>query len=57
MEGKLMNTSDVLLNEIKYYISFSALKRLLLKGDISQKDFDRVNVAVAKLYGVLLLHI
>ena len=57
MEGKHMNTSDTLLNEIKYYISFSALKRLLLKGDISQKDFDRVNVAVAKLYGVLLLHI
>lgn len=57
MEGKLMNTSDTLLNEIKYYISFSALKRLLLKGDISQKDFDRINVAVAKLYGVLLLHI
>ena len=57
MEGKHMNTSDILLNEIKYYISFSALKRLLLKGDISQKDFDRVNVAVAKLYGVLLLHI
>ena len=57
MEGIHMNTSDTLLNEIKYYISFSALKRLLLKGDISQKDFDRVNVAVAKLYGVLLLHI
>ena len=57
MEGIHMNTSDTLLNEIKYYISFSALKRLLLKGDISRKDFDRVNVAVAKLYGVLLLHI
>ena len=57
MEGKHMNTSDTLLNEIKYYTSFSALKRLLLKSDISQKDFDRVNVAVAKLYGVLLLHI
>lgn len=57
MEGIHMNTADILLNEIKYYISFSALKRLLLKGDISQKDFDRVNVAVAKLYGVLLLHI
>ena len=52
-----MNTSAVLLNEIKYYISFSALKRLLLKGNISKKDFDRVNVAVAKLYEVLLLHI
>ena len=57
MEGKHMNTSDTLLKEIKYYISFSALKRLLLKGDISRKDFDRVNVAVAKLYGVLLPHI
>ena len=41
--------SAVLINEIKYYMAFSALKKLFLKG--------LINVAIAEKYGVLEYYI
>jgi len=45
--------SAVLINEIKYYMAFSALKKLFLKGLITKENCDKANVAIAEKYGVL----
>ena len=46
-------SSSRLIAEICYYISFSALKRLWEKGEISEAIFKRINVGIAEKYGVL----
>ena len=50
-------TSAVLINEIKYYMAFSALKKLFLKGLITKENCDKANVAIAEKYGVLEYYI
>ena len=47
----------VLINEIKYYMAFSALKKLFLKGLITKENCDKANVAIAEKYGVLEYYI
>ena len=37
--------SAVLINEIKYYMAFSALKKLFLKGLITKENCEKANVA------------
>lgn len=49
--------SAVLINEIKYYMDFSALKKLFLKGLITKENCDKANVAIAEKYGVLEYYI
>ena len=44
--------SAVLNNEIKYYMAFSALKKLFLKGLITKENCDKANVAIAERYRV-----
>ena len=45
--------SPTVLNEIKYYMACSALKRLAEAGKISHENRRRGNVAIAEKYGVL----
>ena len=45
--------SAVLINEIKYYMAFSALKQLLIQGLITKEDCEIANVAIAEKYSVL----
>lgn len=45
--------SIVLIKEIKYYMAFSALNKLYLNGLISEENFQKANVAIAKKYDVL----
>ena len=45
--------SAVLINEIKYYMAFSALKQLLIQGLITKEDCEKANVAIAEKYSVL----
>lgn len=49
--------SAVLINEIKYYMAFSALKKLFLQGLITKENCDKANVAIAEKYGVLEYYI
>ena len=49
--------SAVLINEIKYYMAFSALKKLLIQGLITIEDCEKANVAIAEKYGVSELSI
>ena len=44
--------STLLINEIKYYMAFSALKKLFLKGLITKENCEKANVAIAEKYGV-----
>ena len=41
----------------KYYMAFSALKKLFLKGLITKENCDKANVAIAEKYGVLEYYI
>ena len=45
--------STLLINEIKYYMAFSALKKLFLKGLITKENCEKSNVAIAEKYSVL----
>lgn len=45
------------LNEIKYFAAFSALKQLLEQEKITLKHCQLANVAIAEKYGVSQLHI
>ena len=45
--------APTVLNEIKYYMACSALKRLAEAGKISHENLRRANVAIAEQYGVL----
>lgn len=49
--------STLLINEIKYYMAFSALKKLFLKGLITKENCEKANVAIAEKYGVLEYYI
>ena len=49
--------SAVLINEIKYYMAFSALKRLLEQEKITLENCQLANVAIAEKYGVLEYYI
>ena len=44
--------STLLINEIKYYMAFSALKKLFLKELITKENCEKANVAIAEKYGV-----
>ena len=45
--------SAILINEIKYYVAFSALKKLFIQGLITRENCEKANVAIAEKYGVL----
>ena len=45
------------VNEIKYYMAFSALKRLFIKGLITKENCEKASVAIAEKYGVLEYYI
>lgn len=49
--------SPFVVNEIRYYSAFSALKRLLEQGKITTENCQTANVALAEKYGVLRLNI
>lgn len=49
--------SAVLINEIKYYMAFSALKKLFIQGLITRENCEKANVAIAEKYGVLEYYI
>ena len=49
--------STLLINEIKYYMAFSALKKLFWKGLITKENCEKANVAIAEKYGVLEYYI
>ena len=46
-----------LTNEIKYYMAYSAIKKLLENGAISKEIYRKTNVALAEMYGVLRYNI
>ena len=41
------------VNEIKYYMAFSALKKLFIQGLITKENCEKANVAIAERYRVL----
>ena len=45
------------INEIKYFVMFFAIKRLLEQEKITLENFRLVNIALAEKYGVLPLYI
>ena len=49
--------APVVVNEIKYFASFSVLKRLLEQEKITLENCRLANVAIAEKYGVSQLHI
>ena len=49
--------SAVLINEIKYYMAFSALKKLFIQGLITKENCEKANVAIVEKYGVLEYYI
>ena len=51
----LQNTKAI--NEIKYFVMFFAIKRLLEQEKITLENFRLVNIALAEKYGVLPLYI
>ena len=53
----LQTPSKKVINEIKYFAAFSALKRLLEQEKITLENCQLANVAIAEKYGVLQLHI
>ena len=53
----LQTPSEKVINEIKYFAAFSALKRLLEQEKITLEYCLLANVAIAEKYGVSQLHI
>jgi hypothetical protein len=53
----LQTPSEKVINEIKYFAAFSALKRLLEQEKITLENCQQANVAIAEKYGVSQLHI
>lgn len=49
--------APVVVNEIKYFASFSVLKRLLEQEKIKFESFQQANIAIAEKYGVSQLYI
>lgn len=49
--------NEKIINEIKYFIAFSVLKKLLKQEKISLEYFHQANVAIAEKYGVSELSI
>ena len=49
--------NEKVINEIKYFAAFSALKRLLEQEKITLENCQQANVAIAEKYGVSRLHI
>lgn len=49
--------APVVVNEIKYFVSFSVLKRLLEQEKIKFESFQQANIAIAEKYGVSQLYI
>lgn len=45
------------INEIKYFVVFFAIKRLLEQEKITPENFQLANIALAEKYGVLPLYI
>ena len=41
------------LNEIKYYMALSALKKMLADGIITSENYKKATVAIAERYRVL----
>lgn len=48
----LQTPSEKVINEIKYFAAFSALKRLLEQKKITLEYCRQANVAIAEKYGV-----
>ena len=40
------------INEIKYYMAVSALKKMLADGVISKKNYSKATIAIAEKYRV-----
>ena len=53
----LQTPSEKVINEIKYFAAFSALKRLLEQKKITLENCQLANVAIAEKYGVLEYYI
>lgn len=49
--------SERLINEIKYYVTYTFLKRLCEQGKLTLDNCRQTNVAIAEKYGVSQLHI
>ena len=45
--------SPVIVNEIKYYMALSALKKMLDDGIITSENYKKATVAIAERYRVL----
>lgn len=50
----LQAPGEQVINEIQYYIAFSALTKLLEQGRITTEQCRQVNAAIAEKYGVPL---
>ena len=46
--------SKQVINEIQYYIAFSALKKLLEQGRITIEQCQQANAVLAETYGTVL---
>lgn len=44
--------SPLILREIHYFMALAALKKMYNSGDIPQKMYRQVSIALAKKYGV-----
>ena len=53
----LQTPSEKVINEIKYFAAFSALKQLFEQEKITLEICQQANVAIAEKYGVSKLHI
>ncbi|MFR1479511.1 MAG: hypothetical protein ACLSB9_29400 [Hydrogeniiclostridium mannosilyticum] len=49
--------SEKVINEIKYFAAFYALKRLFEQGKFTSENCRQANVAIAEKYGVSPLNI
>lgn len=49
---KAANDSDLLCNEIRYFMAFSLLKQLLAQGLLTKDSCRKLNVALAREYRV-----
>ena len=45
--------SSLIVNEIKYYMALSALKKMLADGIITSENYKKAAVAIAERYRVL----
>lgn len=50
----LQPSSEQVINEIRYFMVFSALKKLLEQGRITAEQCQQANTALAEKYGVSL---